>query len=323
MEVHASAMKGMRKLDDLSYGIGELKPPLNCLVKLDYEEVDLIIWEKAAERRGGFYHHIRNAPKLLRDLNAWLEKVDCFKRLIKLQCSNYADVRAMVGPAWVGRSTSKAPLAFQAVANSTGIMHPPRKDYVIPSWRMHAAFTGRTVMGAHLRRGVTPLTLLPSPNIAKETADLEGSLVATNISKVDPLPPSTPAALGICSRGTQVIRLYTNAGGVLGAPGPVDNVINEARPSLPFGSNLRVPTPTAIGGDTSHTPPQRHLDHVAAQPGIRGILGAECPGPSIPRRRLNAAGQNPASVIVLFDDSDSDGGRKSTSVVHGSVNSKI
>ena len=176
-------------------------------------------------------------------------------------------------------------------------------------------------MGAHLQRGVTPLTLPPSPNIARGTTDLEGSPVATNISKADPLPPSTPAARAIPNRVTQVIRLHTNAGGVPSALSLVDNVINAARPLLPFGSNLCVPALVAIGGDTSHTPPQRHPDHVAAQPGIRGIPGAGCPGPSIPRRRFNAARQNPPTVIVLSDDSDSDGCRKSTSVVHSSVNS--
>ena len=105
-------MKGKQKLDDLNCGTGELMPALKCLVKLDFEEPDLPIWKNAAERRGGFYQHIRDAPILLRDLYMWLNKVEHFEQRTKLKCPNYADVRAMVGPEWVGRWTPKALLAF-------------------------------------------------------------------------------------------------------------------------------------------------------------------------------------------------------------------
>ena len=317
MEGAGKAMKGKRKFGDFSCGNVELKPPLKCLVKLDFEEADLPIWKDAAARRGGYYQHIRDAPKLLRDLVAWLEKVKFFERSTKLRCPNYADVRAMVGPAWMGRWTPKALLAFQAVANSSGIMHPPRKDSVVPKWRTQATFTGRSVLQAHCRRGRTPLVPPPSPNINKESPALGALPVGAHITSADPTPPSTPCARAIPSRGTNGIRLAGTTGGVPIAPTPA----NVGRMLRLLGPISPVPDADRNAGGTSHTPLRRTPNIVAAEPGNRGNRGAQCPGPSVPRRFPDSAGVIQSNVVVLSDDSVSEGSRMSTAAVHGSMSS--
>ncbi|KAG0558947.1 hypothetical protein KC19_10G066500 [Ceratodon purpureus] len=92
----------------------------------DYEQGDLEVWKGSAERRGGEYQLLRDAPTNLPCLRWWLKTVAEFVVVTGLEVPKHDKVQMMPSASWRGAWKMKALLQFQAVAHATGIMHPPR-----------------------------------------------------------------------------------------------------------------------------------------------------------------------------------------------------
>ena len=69
---------------------------------------------------------MKNAPKRLCCLKDWVERVRKFQRESGLQCPDFLCVTKLTLYAdWCGQWTTHSLLCFQAVANASGVMHPP------------------------------------------------------------------------------------------------------------------------------------------------------------------------------------------------------
>ena len=333
MEVDSATSKGKRKIRETKGDDGKLKPPLKCMVNLDFEESSLEIWKDAAWRRGGHYQHLGDAPTLLRDLVIWLNSVRDFENATQLKCPDYSTVRAMVGPRWMGRWTPKALLAFQAVANSSGIMHPPRspsgvsnwRDNAlrnrtsVPKWRTHGGEACRRFIQLPPRRKVHHNALPPLQNVNRDPPGSEISDATVQVMGAARTPPATSPARALPFGRVPANRFVSAAAGndlrfphfpgvAVGNRASQSAVVSDA-PSVASGTSRARPWAprNSHGGHLARPPPNQVVPHK------RVLSSAAANRPPI------TAGRFPAEVIQLSDSGDSEGNRvNSTAAVAGS-----
>lgn len=153
----------------------------------DLEQSYLPIWKNAGSRRGGLYQHVVDAPKTMSELLQWLDHVLLFELESGFLCPSYTCVSDLVNSAWSVEWTAETLTVFQAVANSSGVMYPPRHVRNSPS---AALFSGPSVAlrtRVLSRRGSLPSSTLAAP----DTNDSENNR-STPLSRSPGTPPPTP-----------------------------------------------------------------------------------------------------------------------------------
>ncbi|KAG0585091.1 hypothetical protein KC19_3G257400 [Ceratodon purpureus] len=217
--------------EDSKRGVKRIQPETHiysfCVPHDNYEQSHLPVWKDAARRRGGRYQHLKDAPERFCCLDNWIQRVREFQRVTGLQCPDFLSVTLLCTQDWDGNWSTRAILCFQAVANASGIFHPPR----IPGWTQPPAvlvvFPPATadISTPGTPSCVPPSTLVPGPTadhihcspptsqVAPPTA-LVGDLLSTPVNlphattSAVPLaiplenPPATPVILSSAAQTT-------------------------------------------------------------------------------------------------------------------------
>ena len=117
-------------MEDSKSGVkrGFQHPPMYsfCVPNSNYEQSYLPIWKDSAQRRGGRYQHLKNAPKRFCCLMNWIERIREFQKESGFQCPDFLSVTLLATPDWDGQWSAHAILCFQAAANASGVFHPAR-----------------------------------------------------------------------------------------------------------------------------------------------------------------------------------------------------
>ncbi|KAG0596519.1 hypothetical protein M758_UG261900 [Ceratodon purpureus] len=123
---HMSGM-GTKQVEDLCDGHrGEDKGLARLHMRGDYKRGNLEVWRDEASRRGNNYQFLIDASLNLSCLRQWLMEVHAFKEASRLEVPNHDAVWAQAYEGWPRTWKLKPLHQFQAVAQATGVMHPPR-----------------------------------------------------------------------------------------------------------------------------------------------------------------------------------------------------
>ena len=124
MEQDPTLKKGkMMMIEDGSTSQREVQ---NMVFNGDCEKPELPVWRDSAARRGGEFQFMKDAPLNLPCLRHWLKDLKTFQETTKYEVPDYDKVSGMNCEGWDGTWSSIALRQFVAVANATGVMHPPR-----------------------------------------------------------------------------------------------------------------------------------------------------------------------------------------------------
>ena len=234
-------MEGIHYSVGKSRALSESDYDFECVGLGEWEEPDLPIWIGAAFRRYNEFQHVRDAPRTLPDLLQWLRNVSEFEEVSGLECPNFKAVWDLAVPSWAGVWTPKAILSFQAVANSSAIMHPP--------------------LSVRLQKQSSRAKVVRSPGQNKRRRDL-WALDEVNPSALSGVPPGDRSNSSIDPSVSPVGRSGSPVGPNVSRDGrsvsPVDRCVSPPG-DIPF----RDPVPVIVLSDSGEESADENRDDIS------------------------------------------------------------
>lgn len=162
MEQDPILKKGKMKIED---GSTSQKEP-ELVFNGDCEQPELPVWKDSAARRGNEFQFMKDAPVKLPCLRHWLKDVAKFQETTKYEVPEFDKVSGMVSEGWDGTWDDIALRQFVAVANATGVMHPPRNKKNQLTYIKNQVISIKNHLMETMETEPAPAPTVPAPTVA-------------------------------------------------------------------------------------------------------------------------------------------------------------